>query len=496
MKTLHIVLGNQLFPLEYYNSPDTLYFMAEDNFLASRLRFHKLKIGFFFIAMRRYRDLLLSKNKKVEYFELNDQNFQSQFSDKVLQVLKKYQITELQCYEIEDKFFEQALKLFCRDHNIQLKILPSPLFLISRDSFKDYLNKSKKPFLKTFYERERKNLNILMDKGNPVGLQFSFDTENRKKLPAKIEIPTPKWPNPYKIPHASEVFEVIKKYFDHHPGDVENFWLPTERNEALKWTKRFIDERLENFGTYQDAMTNDHDFLFHSGISSFLNVGLVLPHEVIKMVEAAYYDKGYPLNSVEGFIRQVLGWREFVRGIYQNFSEVQDEKNFFNHQRKLGVSWYNGTTGIDPLDFAIQRTLKYAHTHHIERLMVISNIMLLSEINPREVHRWFMENYVDSSEWVMGPNVYGMGQFSDGGIFATKPYICGSNYILKMSNYKKGPWCDTLDALYWSFIYKKRLFLKKNPRLAMMAQTVEKMEQKKIAKYLELADNFMDKHTI
>lgn len=496
MKTLQIILGNQLFPTEYYNSPLTIYFMAEDNFLASRLKFHKLKIAFFFISMRRYRDLLKNKGLAVEYFDLNEDNFQLQYCDKLLITLKKYQITEVQCYEIEDKFFEQALKQFCHDHKLHLKILSSPLFLTTRTSFKDYLNESKKPFLKTFYERERKKLNILMDKGNPVGHQFSFDADNRKKLPSKIDIPMPRWPSPHKIPHASDVFDVIKKYFDHHPGDVENFWLPTERNEALKWTKRFIEERLENFGTYQDALNNEHDFLFHSGISSFLNVGLILPLEVIKMVEAAYYDKGYPLNSVEGFIRQVLGWREFVRGIYQNFSEIQDEKNFFNHQRKLGASWYNGTTEIDPLDFAIKRTLKYGHTHHIERLMVISNIMLLSEINPREVHRWFMENYIDSSEWVMGPNVYGMGQFSDGGIFATKPYICGSNYILKMSNYEKGAWCQTLDALYWTFIYKKRLFLKKNPRLAMMAVTIEKMDQKKIAKYLELADNFMDKHTI
>lgn len=496
MSSIHIVLGNQLFPLSVYKTTKSShFFMAEDSMLASRFKFHKIKIAFFFIAMRRYRDELLEKKLPVEYYELNDTNLNQEYFAKLEYTIKKLKIHTLTSFEIEDKFFEKSLTEFAQKNNLKLVIFPSPLFVVSRDSFKKYLQTTKKPFMKTFYERERKNFGILMDKDLPVGGQFSFDSENRKKLPKSSTVPDPKYPSPENIPYFNDIEKIVNKYFSDHPGDLKNFWLPTNRNESLKWLKRFIDERLALFGDYQDAMTNRHDFLFHSGISSMLNVGLIVPSEVIALVEKSYREDKATLNSAEGFIRQVLGWREFVRGVYQNFSEIEDSSNFFNHQRKLKESWYSGNTEILPLDLAIKRTIKYGHTHHIERLMVISNLMLLCEINPREVYKWFMELFVDSSDWVMGPNVYGMGQYSDGGIFATKPYICGSNYILKMSDYDKGPWCETMDALYWSFIYKKRTFLVKNPRLAMMAKTVEKMDEKKIAKYLELADNFIKTHT-
>ena len=177
--------------------------------------------------------------------------------------------------------------------------------------------------------------------------------------------------------------------------------------------------------------------------------------------------KNIPMNSLEGYVRQVIGWREFIRGIYHNFDEVQSKSNFWNHKRKLNENWYTGNTGIPPLDDAIKKANRFGYCHHIERLMIISNIMLLSQIHPQEVFKWFMEMFVDSSDWVMGPNVYGMAQFSDGGIFATKPYICGSNYLLKMSNYKKGDWCNEVDGLYWGFINNNRDFFAKNPRMSL-----------------------------
>jgi deoxyribodipyrimidine photolyase-related protein len=191
-----------------------------------------------------------------------------------------------------------------------------------------------------------------------------------------------------------------------------------------------------------------------------------------------------------------MGWREFVRGIYQNFSEVQDSKNFFKHERKLTKNWYEGTTGSPPVDDAIKKALKYGYCHHIERLMILSNIMLLSEIHPEQVHRWFMEMFVDSADWVMGPNVYGMGQFSDGGIFATKPYISGSNYILKMSDYKKGDWCDIWDGLFWRFVGKNSGFLAKNYRMSMMVKTFEKMDATKKKKLMATAESFIQEMTV
>ena len=222
-----------------------------------------------------------------------------------------------------------------------------------------------------------------------------------------------------------------------------------------------------------------------------MNIGFLTPEEIVKKS----LKEEVNLNSKEGFIRQVIGWREFVRGIYREYSEVQEQRNFFGHQRKLKECWYTGDTGIVPLDDAIKKVLKLGYNHHIERLMIISNLMLLCRIHPKEVHKWFMEMYVDSSDWVMGPNVYGMAQFSDGGVFATKPYISSSNYILKMSHYKKDEWCEIWDGLYWMFINDNKDFFKKNYRMSMMVKMLEKMDQKKQKKLFKLAKSFINKVT-
>jgi deoxyribodipyrimidine photolyase-related protein len=211
-----------------------------------------------------------------------------------------------------------------------------------------------------------------------------------------------------------------------------------------------------------------------------LNSGLLTPEQVVRETLSFAKTHEVPLASLEGFLRQIIGWREFIRGIYQNFSDQQENSNFFQHKKKLSDDWYKGTTGIAPLDHAIKKVLKYGYNHHIERLMVIGSLMLLLEVDPKEAHRWFMEMYIDSSDWVMGPNVFGMALFSDGGIFATKPYFCGSNYYRKMGGYKANEtWCDAVDGLYWGFIDKHQSFFRKNPRLSMMVRTLEKMDPAK-----------------
>jgi deoxyribodipyrimidine photolyase-related protein len=202
-----------------------------------------------------------------------------------------------------------------------------------------------------------------------------------------------------------------------------------------------------------------------------------------------------PLQSLEGFVRQVIGWREFVRGIYRTYSDEQDRTNFWSHKRGLTKAWYDGTTGIPPLDDTIQSVQTLGWAHHIPRLMVLGNLMTLCEIRPNEAHRWFMEMFVDSSEWVMGPNVYGMGLFSDGGIFATKPYICGSNYLLKMSDYGKGPWCDIVDGLYWRFIEKHRTFFTQNPRLALMPRALDRLRADRRSRIFQAANEFLNANT-
>ncbi len=478
MKKAFIILGNQLFPHKYFRTyKDHTLFMAEAHELCTHFKYHKHKLLLFLMAMRSFKDELKEKGFKVHYSEMPSKKTQT-YKKRLKEFLKDFD--EVRIYEIEDKFFEKEIISICKEMKISLEILRSPAFLVERDEFRNYLNSVKKPFMKTFYERLRKKRGVLMKKGKPEGGSFSFDGDNRNKLPKNVDPPPLTFPPPKNRPHFKAVSNIVYKHFSDHPGVCDDFWLATTRKEALKVFDRFLKERLSSFGTYQDSITHRSDFVFHSVISPYINMGLLLPDEVIQKVEKAYHnDKNIPINSAEGFIRQVLGWREFVRGIYQEYDETQQEENFFSHQKKLTPHWYEGTTGIPPLDDAIRKAKRYGYNHHIERLMVVSNLMLLLQIHPQEVYRWFMEMFVDSSDWVMGPNVFGMGQFSDGGIFATKPYVCGSNYLLKMSDYKKGEWCDGVDGLYWQFIERNIDFFKKNPRLSMMARTLEKMDPEK-----------------
>jgi deoxyribodipyrimidine photolyase-related protein len=345
-----------------------------------------------------------------------------------------------------------------------------------------------------FYKNVRKKLNILVDKNQkPVGGKWSFDDENRKKTPKGLEIP-----DLLELQismYAEQLKPIISKKFSDHPGKMDDIWMPFNRSDALKNLDYFIKVKFENFGTYEDAILSNDSFLFHSALSPSLNIGLITPQDIVDKVLDYTKRKEIPLNSVEGFIRQIIGWREFIRGIYQNYSEEQLKSNFFNFSRSLKETWYSGDTGIPPLDDAIKFSERYGYTHHINRLMVISNLMTLSEIDPKNIYKWFMEMYIDSSEWVMVPNVFGMGTFSDGGIFSTKPYVCGSNYLLKMSNYKKGDWCNTVDGLYWRFFEKNMLKLQNNPRLAFMKKTFESMDKSRKVLIFDHAEKFIEDHS-
>jgi len=490
MKSAWLILGNQLFPEHLTKkSCPPLVFMAEDFYLCTHFKYHKHKIILFLAAMRRYKRELERLGSCVRYFPLEPRNTHLSYEDKLATFIKENQVEKLFCFEVEDKFMEQRLLDFCKKLKIHFEVKPSPMFLTSRGEFGNYLKSTKKPFMKTFYERQRKRLNVLVDsKGQPMGGKWSFDTENRKPLTKQV---TP--PALLRFPASKEVKEVsalVDKIFEKHPGHTSDFWLPTSREEALLWLDSFIQDRLALFGDYEDAIPQNSDFVYHSVLTPLLNLGLITPQEVLDKVLNKTITKKIPLNSLEGFIRQIIGWREFIRGIYQNFSERQDAGNFWNHQRKLSPHWYKGTTGLEPLDYSIQKSLRLGYAHHIERLMILGNFMLLCEVHPQEAHRWFMEMFVDSSDWVMGPNVFGMALFSDGGIFSTKPYFCGSNYLLKMGKFKKGPWCDVADGLFWGFIEKHQQFFLKNPRLSMMARSLSKMDKKRLTTIKKAAEEF------
>jgi deoxyribodipyrimidine photolyase-related protein len=497
MKTLFLIFGNQLFEPEIHlkNEKNCDFLMIEDYELCTYFKFHKHKLILFLASMRKYAEKLKKQGFSIIYLKIDTpSNLKISYEEKLQKIINKNAYQQLKHFEIEDKFMEKRITAFCQKNKIQEENIQSPMFLCNRKIFLNYLSKVKKPFLKTFYQKERLRLGILVDKsGNPQGGKWSFDSENRKKLPK--EIPIPGLPKINKDKTVSEVSLLIEDLFPDHPGNTDNFWLPTDRKTSLEWLKDFLENRLANFGQYEDSIDTKHQFIFHSVLSPLINLGLITPDEIIKVTLNFAKQKQIPLNSLEGFIRQIIGWREFVRGIYQNFSETEENSNFFQNKKSLKDCWYKAETGLLPLDLTIQKTLKFGWNHHIERLMIIGNIMLLCEISPKEVYRWFMEMYVDSSDWVMLPNIMGMSQFADGGIFATKPYICSSNYLLKMSDLPKGEWTDLLDGLYWSFIEKHQNYFSQNPRLGMSVKLLQKIKPERKKYMFELAKNFKAKVT-
>ena len=495
-RPLFVILGNQLFAPEHLKGWEhSRFLVAEDLGLCTYVRHHQQKIVLFLAAMRHHRDALRDRGLDVDYVELTDELGDAPYEEKLDAQLRRHPADELVTFEVEDRPFRERLDAFAEERGLTRTVLLSPMFLTPREEFAAYLEEAKgKPFMARFYERQRTRLGILVDEGgDPVGGRWSFDADNRRKLPKGVELP--ELPSPSRTEHVEAVIELVRDRFADHPGDARDFWLPPTRRSALAWLRRFLEERLELFGDYEDAMTTRGPFLFHGVLTPMLNLGLLTPGECIERALAYAEDADTRLNSLEGFVRQIIGWREFIRGIDAHFGEEQHQRNFWNADRHLGDAWFTGETGLAPLDHTIRTALRWGWTHHIERLMIAGNLMTLCGIHPHEAYRWFMELYVDSSDWVMGPNVYGMGIFSDGGIFSTKPYVCGSNYVLKMSDYAKGDWCETMDGLYWSFIARHRDFFASNPRLSMMPRQLDKMKPERKDRIFGLAGAFIARTT-
>ena len=490
-----VVLGDQLFdPKHLQNAGCTQVILIEDLELCREHKHHKLKLYLYLCAMREYRDELSRCGITVHYTELQDRSQKEDYFSRLTSSMGQLLNNQLNFFEIIDKSFEARLHKWLDNNQVDFVSHRSPGFLFSSDDFR-HATKLKKPYrLASFYRIAREKLNILMDiDGKPLGGKWSLDKENRKKIPRNVQIPsTPTAPlSKYHKP----VFSIINDYFQDHPGTLENIWFPVTRKAAETHLEAFLKQRFEVFGDYEDAMVQGEYFLFHSALSSSMNIGLLTPDLVVENVLDYAQEKHISLNSLEGFIRQVIGWREFIRGIYREDSETQVRRNYWGHDRQLTDTWYSGETGILPLDDCIIGAQKTGYSHHIPRLMVICNLMNLSGISPHQIYKWFMEMYIDSADWVMIPNVYGMATYSDGGLMSTKPYTCGSNYILKMSNYKKGDWCNVVDGLYWRFIDKHRSFYKSNPRLGFQVSMLDKMDGSKKLELFDLADRFIAENT-
>lgn len=518
-KRAGVVLGNQLFDAAHWRQAgveprSVALFMAEDVGLCTYVRHHQQKLVLFLAAMRSHRDALTKAGFEVTYRGLDDPEVDA--ATPYLQKLGAWldgltaqgdAVEELVLFEVEDRWFEERLEAWADARGLALRFFESPMFLTSREQFAEYLDDADgKPFMARFYQRQRRRLGLLMDgKGRPLSGKWSLDAENRRRLPKDVEVPKTAWAKPTK--HVKAVSTLVSDRFGDHPGDVAGFWLPTTRPQALAWLEAFLEDRFERFGPYEDALSNRDPVLFHSALAPVMNLGLLTPREIVDAAVQHATDHeadtgdAFPLNSLEGFVRQVIGWREFIRGIHGHFHAEQEASNRWGAQRTMTDHWWEGTTGVPPLDDAIGRARDLGWTHHIERLMVLGNLMVLCEIQPREAHRWFMEMYVDSSDWVMGPNVYGMGICSDGGIFATKPYICGSSYLVKMSDSLKktgagAAWADAVDGLYWRFVDKHRDYFKGNPRMAVMVGTLDKMKPERREKIRLAGEALLDRITI
>jgi len=403
--------------------------------------------------------------------------------------LKENSITEVHYIEHHDYLVEKRLTNTLKKLNIKPHRYDTPGFINTKDEINEYFNDKKKLFLSSFYQNERKKLNILVDSENrPEGGKWSFDSENRKKLPKKIKIPLTQRQTYNKSSLENSVQHISDKYGENY-GSIDSFNYPVNREQAKQCLIFFLEKKFANFGAYEDAISTEHRFIFHSVLSPALNIGLLTPIEVVNTSIDYAKENDIPLNSLEGFIRQIIGWREFIRGIYQTKGSYQRNSNYWKFTKKIPSSFYTGDTGIKPVDDTIKNIMKYAYGHHIERLMILGNIMCLLRYDPNDIYRWFMELFIDSYDWVMVPNIYGMSQFSDGGLMSTKPYISGSNYILKMSDYKKGEWSLVWDALYWNFIRDYRSFFEKNPRMSMMTKLYDKKDSDQKKLYDQIINN-------
>ena len=484
-----IIFPNQLFRESIFIDSDYKIFLIEEDLFFNQYNFHKQKISFHRSSMKFYQDYLIKKGLDVSY--VNSYDKESSIIELIKNISNQgYQKVEI--YDPVDYLLDRRIKRVSKELNIDLVVHESKLFINSNEELKYFFKESKQKFFQTsFYKSERRKRNILINsKGEPEGGEWTYDIQNRKKFP-KDKVP-PVINNPIKNSYVIESEKYVEKNFNNNFGSLGLFNYPTTYDEAYQWLNQFLNDRFLEFGDYEDAIVKDELTLNHSILSPLLNVGLINIKDLLDISIEFSRVNDIPINSTEGFIRQLIGWREFIRGIYICKGSFERTNNYWGFKSKIPKSFYDGTTGIEPLDSSIKKVSDTGYIHHIERLMIVGNFMLLCEFDPDEVYRWFMEVSIDSFDWVMVPNVYGMSQFADGGLMSTKPYISSSNYISKMSDYKKGNWSDIWDGLFWRFMDKQRKFFIKNPRLRMLVNTFDKMDINKKEKHLLTAENFLN----
>lgn len=485
MKAVNLLFPHQLFQShEIYENGHPI-FLIEEHLFFKEFNFHKTKIAFHRASMKQHEQYLQEKGIEIVYI-----NTSNRLSD-IRELLTHFQregIEKLYHINPTDNWLEKRIKAT----SIELIEYENPLFINSREDLSQFFKPDKKSFFQTtFYKQQRLKRNILIEgEDQPRGGKWSFDGDNRKKYPKDKTPPALQFPD--KDTFWEEAIQYVNQYFPDNLGQLPQSPLyPTSHKTSKAWLDQFFEYRFHGFGDYEDAIVKNEAYLQHSILTPMMNVGLISPMDIIESAISYADENNVSINALEGFVRQIMGWREFIRGMYEAKGSFSRTKNFWGFDRKIPSSFYDGTTGIIPIDETIKQVLKTGYCHHIERLMVLGNFMLLCEFDPDEVYRWFMELFIDAYDWVMVPNVYGMSQFADGGLFATKPYISGSNYLMKMSDYKKGDWQPAWDGLFWRFMHVNRDFFLKNPRLGMLVRTFDKMSDEKKDSHLSNAEEFL-----
>lgn len=505
MKTLRLILGDQLNSQHSWFdtvNQDITYVMMEMRQETDYVTHHIQKIVGFFMAMRQFAEELKQKGHQVAYITLDDEINTQSLPQNLLWLIQELDIEQFE-YLLPDEYrLDLQLKNFCQNLAIPSKAFDSEHFLSQRDELATFF-KGKKTFLmENFYRMMRKKYNVLMDGNEPTSGQWNFDADNRKKLPKDHRPVEP-------LVFSKNVEDIVKLLSQSGVSfigniDAKNFLWPTTRQESLALLAFFLENCLPQFGTYEDAMHPSYWSIYHSRLSFSLNLKLLHPLEVIqKSVE--YWEQHQDtitIAQIEGFVRQILGWREYMRGIYWAKMPEFAQMNFFGHDRKLPSWFWNGQTKMACLRHAITQSLDYAYAHHIQRLMLTGNFMLLVGIHPDEADAWYLGIYIDAIEWVEITNTRGMSQYADGGIIGSKPYVGSANYIDKMSHYcgncfydknkKTGDKACPFNSLYWHFFERNRNLLEKNPRIGMSYVTLNKMAQNQRQELLKQADFYLE----
>ncbi len=499
-----MILGDQLNPLHsWFQSTDTdvLYVLMEIRPEATYVAHHIQKIIGIFRGMRMFFDELNEMGHEVRYFKISDPDNQHSFYENLKSLIHDFGVQFLEYQEPDEYRLDELFKSRFAHLPVQVEMVSSEHFLTSRIDLKETFRDKKTFLMESFYRKMRKKFGVLMEGDLPIGGKWNYDHDNRKRLPRGHVVPVP-----YKYSHnVVDLYNEINRCEIDSIGSVDatQFIWPGNRKEALDVFEYFLNHLFAQFGRFQDAMSISHWSLFHSRISFALNVKMIHPLEIIKRAEEYWFEhqQQVSLAQVEGFIRQILGWREYMRGIYWAHMPGYESLNFLRHRNPLPEWYWTGDTKMNCMSKAIGQSLEYGYAHHIQRLMVTGNFALLAGVDPDEVDQWYLGIYIDAFQWVEITNTRGMSQFADGGIVGTKPYVSSASYINKMSDYcmqchynhkdKTGDKACPFNSMYWNFLNRHRPLLNKNPRMTMMYKVWDKMSSENREEILQKAQNVL-----